>query len=248
MEAIFEFLNQKYYHNTLENWLISFGIIIVSIFLARATYWLLGTIVKSFTSRTKTNLDDLVVDKLEKPAVMLIITMGIRYGLERLHFAEGFDAIFYNACHADTEELDLTNELFRQVREQGMPILFFHCAMHNFRKTSSQPGLLDRLSLRKLKQWWSQQFPSLDFPVWWQLTGIDSTSHAFPQKLVLEKEATRHPITEQLPQVWASPRDELYLSHKELDDIQVLYRSINLPSLDHVLLDLHELLESPVKI
>ncbi len=95
MEAIFEFLNEKYYRNTLENWLISFGIIIVSIFLARATYWLLGTIVKSFTSRTKTNLDDLVVDKLEKPAVMLIISLGIRYGLERLHFAEGIDAFIH---------------------------------------------------------------------------------------------------------------------------------------------------------
>jgi hypothetical protein len=41
-----------------------------------------GKIVKGFTSKTKTNLDDAIVERIERPAIMLIIMVGIRFALE----------------------------------------------------------------------------------------------------------------------------------------------------------------------
>ncbi|MFW7380781.1 MAG: D-arabinono-1,4-lactone oxidase [Oligoflexus sp.] len=145
--------------------------------------------------------------------------------LRQANFAQGYDAIFYNACHADTEELDLSLELLRQVNSGGIPILFLHCAMHNFRKTTSHPGFLEKFAAQRLKKQWQKEYPDLDFPVWWQLTGMDTSSHALPQKLNLKKEDNAHPITIRLPDEWQTSRDELYLSHEELPDIDVLYRS-----------------------
>jgi MscS family membrane protein len=90
-----EFLSYNLFHNTIEKWLTSALIIFLSVILARAAYWLFGSIMKRITSGTKTTLDDLIVDKMERPAIMLIITIGIRIALERLHFTNSVDALIH---------------------------------------------------------------------------------------------------------------------------------------------------------
>jgi MscS family membrane protein len=92
-----EILLQKYYHNTLKDWLISLGIILLAILFARFTYLIIGKIIKVFTSKTKTTLDDAIVVNIERPAIMLIILMGIRFSLERLHFVDKLDSFIHRA-------------------------------------------------------------------------------------------------------------------------------------------------------
>lgn len=86
-----EILSQKYYYNSLHNWLISLAIITVTILFAKLTYWVIGKVIKSFTSKTKTSVDDAIVERIERPAIMLIILLGIRFALERLEFVPAFD-------------------------------------------------------------------------------------------------------------------------------------------------------------
>lgn len=92
-----EILSQKYYHNTLLDWLISFGIIFGAIIFARFTYFVIGKVIKAFTSKTKTTLDDAIVEKIERPAIMLIILLGSRFSLERLHFVDKLDSVIHRA-------------------------------------------------------------------------------------------------------------------------------------------------------
>ena len=89
-----DFLNQNFYGNKIENWLISFGILIGGIVVAKITYWIIGKYVKRLTAKTKSKLDDLLIDKLEEPVVYAIGILGFYWGFHRLHFGEGVDKFF----------------------------------------------------------------------------------------------------------------------------------------------------------
>jgi MscS family membrane protein len=59
-------------------------------------YWAIGKFVKTFAAKTKTGLDDILVDKLEEPVVYGIVILGFYWGFTRLHFNESVDAFFAN--------------------------------------------------------------------------------------------------------------------------------------------------------
>lgn len=89
-----EFLNQSFYGNKISEWAISLGILIGAIIIAKICYWAIGKYVKKITAKTKTNLDDLLVDKLEEPIVYAIGILGFYWGFQRLHFGPGVDNFF----------------------------------------------------------------------------------------------------------------------------------------------------------
>lgn len=89
-----EFLSQTFYGNTIQNWFISCGIFLASIIVAKTTYWAIGKYVKKITAKTKTNLDDLLVDKLEEPIVYGLVIIGFYWGFLRLDFGENVDNFF----------------------------------------------------------------------------------------------------------------------------------------------------------
>ena len=84
MDEINAFLSQTFYQNTLLDWAISFGIILGAVILAKITYWIIGRFVKKVTAKTKTSLDDLLVDKLEEPVVYAIAIIGFFWAFMRL--------------------------------------------------------------------------------------------------------------------------------------------------------------------
>ena len=86
-----DFLSRQFYHNSLEDWLISITVIVLSIVIAKSAYWLFSIALKQITSRTASILDDLIVDKLKRPVIMFIVMAGIRFALERLHFTDTID-------------------------------------------------------------------------------------------------------------------------------------------------------------
>ncbi len=61
-----EFLAQEYYGNTVENYLITLGIIAVGIVVARVVKKRILILVKKWTEKTETKLDDYLVKGIEK--------------------------------------------------------------------------------------------------------------------------------------------------------------------------------------
>ncbi len=83
-----ELLQQTYYGNSLQAWLISLGIIAGAVILGKLAYWIFSKVVTAFSSRTESRLDDIIIDMVEKPAVFFIVVSGIWFALNRLVLPE----------------------------------------------------------------------------------------------------------------------------------------------------------------
>lgn len=79
-----DLLTKKFYGNTVLDWSIAFSIIVGALILGKVVYWLIGKTVKRMAAKTKTRLDDILVDMLEEPFVFGIIIAGIWYGFQFL--------------------------------------------------------------------------------------------------------------------------------------------------------------------
>lgn len=88
------FLDQKIYGNLIQDWLISFGILLASIIIAKIIYWAFRKVIKDVVARTKTSLDDILVDKLEEPVVYGIVMIGFYWAIHRLEFGDKADVFF----------------------------------------------------------------------------------------------------------------------------------------------------------
>ena len=83
-----ELLSRNYYGNTVLDWVIAFGIIIAAFLVGKIAYWISGNIFRQWTKRTKTNLDDIILDMVEEPIVFVLTVAGIWYGLRRLTLSD----------------------------------------------------------------------------------------------------------------------------------------------------------------
>ncbi|MEX1002910.1 MAG: mechanosensitive ion channel family protein [Crocinitomicaceae bacterium] len=81
-----KFWETQYYGNTLLEYTITLGIILGSIILAKIVYWFSKNILKKLTAKTKTNLDDIIVEKIEKPVVFGIVLAASWYALTLLNY------------------------------------------------------------------------------------------------------------------------------------------------------------------
>lgn len=76
------------YGNPVESWVKAALIVVGSLVLGKLIYWLIGRTVKRLASKTRTRLDDILVDMLEEPVVLGVIIVGIWYGLSALEFPQ----------------------------------------------------------------------------------------------------------------------------------------------------------------
>jgi len=83
-----EVLDNAWYGNTIAEWLLSLAIILGAIIVTRVLHWFFKTQVRKLTSRTRSNLDDIIIDTLEEPVMMGVVVVGIYWGLERLHMSD----------------------------------------------------------------------------------------------------------------------------------------------------------------
>lgn len=81
-----DFWNKEYYGNTLLEYAICLGIILGAIIAAKILYWLSSNVIKKLTKKTKTNLDDIIVDKVEEPVMFGLVLYAAWYALSRLNF------------------------------------------------------------------------------------------------------------------------------------------------------------------
>ncbi len=87
------FFNQVFYHNSIENWIISLCYILGSILVARLLYSFSARIIKRITVKTNSRLDDIIIDMIEEPLMAAIILGGFWVGLQHLNLPPAGDKV-----------------------------------------------------------------------------------------------------------------------------------------------------------
>ncbi len=81
-----EFFEKQFYHNSLGDWGIALLIIIGVIIATKLVIWFIKNVLKKLSAKTKTRLDDLLVEMLEEPIIYIFALGGIWLALKRLVF------------------------------------------------------------------------------------------------------------------------------------------------------------------
>lgn len=92
-------LDTVYYENTLKEWLISLIIIIIGFIIIKGIVWLNKSVIKKLTRKTKTNLDDVFFDSLEKPILLAVMLISFWIAVARLHLGAKIHDIFADSYH-----------------------------------------------------------------------------------------------------------------------------------------------------
>lgn len=83
-----DFIHKEFYWNTVGEWLLALAIILLSVLLGKVVFWFFSNVVKKLTAKTKTNIDDIVIDMVEEPLSFAIAILGIWYGLDSLNLPD----------------------------------------------------------------------------------------------------------------------------------------------------------------
>ncbi len=94
-----DILSRSYYGNTASAWLTALAIMVGALLLGKLGYWIFGNVVKKLTVKTKTKLDDLIIDMIEEPIVLVISIGGIWYGFNTLEVPARAATWMGNALH-----------------------------------------------------------------------------------------------------------------------------------------------------
>ena len=94
-----EVLHQEFYGNSILNWAIAVGILILSFVVVKMLYWIFSNVIRRLTSKTKTSLDDVLIDKLEKPLTYLVLILGYWISIHYLVFKEEVELALENVAY-----------------------------------------------------------------------------------------------------------------------------------------------------
>jgi small-conductance mechanosensitive channel len=78
---MFDFLKST---DPMTKWLVSGGIVVIALLLAYLSKYIIGAIVKPFTKKTKTIIDDLIIEAINAPIFAAIIAGGLWVGINRI--------------------------------------------------------------------------------------------------------------------------------------------------------------------
>jgi MscS family membrane protein len=87
-----EFLQKTFYGNTILDWLFASGIIISSLVVSKVVYWLFKNIAQKLTEKTKTTIDDIIVDMMEEPISLAVVLVGFHLAVEMLNVSPGIES------------------------------------------------------------------------------------------------------------------------------------------------------------
>jgi len=86
-----------FYKNPLSEWLIALGIFVAAILLAKSIRWIFRNVISKLTKRTKSNIDNVLFDNIEKPFAYAVIIFGFWAALKHLNFGANFNIHLNNA-------------------------------------------------------------------------------------------------------------------------------------------------------
>ena len=94
-----EYLNKDFFGNSIQHWIIAFLVLFGSFILVKILYWIFSSVFKNLTSKTKTNLDDILVKNLQKPFTNLVVIGAYYYSVSYLHFDKNIEIILVNIAY-----------------------------------------------------------------------------------------------------------------------------------------------------
>ena len=83
-----DFFSKTFYNNTIGEWATALAIIVGSVILGKLLFYIFSKTLKVFTKKTKTRIDDIIIDKIEEPIIFAIIIAGIWYGIAYLDISD----------------------------------------------------------------------------------------------------------------------------------------------------------------
>lgn len=89
----FEFFQKTFYGNLISDWLIAAVIILSSLVISKILYWLFKHTITRLTSKTKTRIDDIIVDMMEEPVSLAVILIGFHFAFEVLTVSPTVDSL-----------------------------------------------------------------------------------------------------------------------------------------------------------
>lgn len=109
-----DILQHTFLGNSLEHWLLALAWAVGGIIVARVLYKVLGRVARRITAKTRSNLDDLIVDKLEEPLVLALTIIALRTGYAQLSFGDDVD-LFIDSAMKVAYALNITWGIARLV-------------------------------------------------------------------------------------------------------------------------------------
>ena len=94
-----DFFSRTYYGNTMLDWSIAFGIIIITALLAKTFYFVIGKSVKQLTKKTRNEFDDILIDMFEEPVVFALVLGGIWYAFSTLHLSGSVQQFIHHSFY-----------------------------------------------------------------------------------------------------------------------------------------------------
>lgn len=116
------------------------------------------------------------------------------------NWAGNYDIVIHNECFANTTDEDYIRQI-TEVHRNGVPAVVIHCAMHTYRAAS--------------------------FDDWREFLGVTSKRHDHQSNYPVKPVAKNHPIMKSFPDVWTSPKDELYVIEKLWPHAKALATSVS---------------------
>jgi MscS family membrane protein len=92
-----EIFSKEFYYNTIGDWMIAAAMILGTIIVAKLIYWLIKNLLLKLTQKTKTNLDNLLLESLQQPVVFAMAVFGIWYSFQYLSFPDDTRDMFDKA-------------------------------------------------------------------------------------------------------------------------------------------------------
>jgi len=85
-----EFWNVMVFENEAWRWVAYLSITVFSLMASRVAFYFARRVVHTFTKRTETKVDDLVLDAVERPSILALVASSLYFGLFLIRHEEGF--------------------------------------------------------------------------------------------------------------------------------------------------------------
>ena len=115
-------------------------------------------------------------------------------------WAKGYDVVIHNECFANTADEDYIRQITKPHKD-GANAVVIHCAMHTYRAAKIDD--------------------------WREFLGVTSRRHEHQSRYAVKSAAPKHPIMQDFPKDYKTPKDELYVIEKVWPKTKVLATSVS---------------------
>ena len=117
------------------------------------------------------------------------------------NWAAPYDIIIHNECFADIDDPEYIRKITKAHADGKKPALVIHCAMHTYRAAKTDD--------------------------WREFLGVTTRRHDHMSKYPVKPADPAHPIMKNVPELWTTPSDELYIIEKFWPNAQALATSVS---------------------